>query len=117
MTFEDFYKAPEIKDDPTKKRGPHHLKLSRGLNMNRKNPGIVAKMHQIDSDEHPLVRRLKSQTHGKEFIQNPAEAQKIAARYGIDMGAIQRGETKLLGNKTGISMTLDRKSGKYVLVK
>lgn len=114
MTFEDFYKSP---DDPANKRGPHHLKLSRGLNMDRKNPGIVAKMNQIDSSEHPLVRRLKSQVHGKEFIHSPADAQKIAAKYGIDMAAVQHGESKILGNKTGISMTFDKASGKYVLVK
>lgn len=116
MTFDEFYHKPG-KNDPTKKRGPHHLKLSRGLNMNRKDPGIVAKMHQLDSDEHPLVRRLKSQQRGKEFLHNPSDAQKIASKYGIDMAAVQRGESKTLGNKTGISLVYDRTTNKYVLTK
>lgn len=116
MTFEDFFNKPN-KVDPTKKRGPHHLKLGRGLNTDRKDLGIVAKMHQLDPEEHPLVRRLKSQTRGREFIHNPSDAQKVASKYGINLSAIQRGESKTLGNKTGITMSYDTTSGKYVLTK
>lgn len=117
MTFEDFYNKPPKDADPTKKRGPHHLKLGRGLNMDRKNPGIVAKMHQIDSDEHPLVRRLKTQNQGREVLHNPSDAHKIASKYGIDLAAVQRGEAKTLGNKTGISINFDSGAKLFILTK
>lgn len=114
MTFKDFYNTP---DDPAKKRGPHHLKLSRGLNMNRKNPGIVAKMHQLDSSESPLVRKLKGLQAGREVIHNPREAQKIASKYGIDINIVKSGTPRTLGNKTGITMSFDNTTGKFLLIK
>lgn len=115
MTFEDFYKNDT--PDPTKKRGPHHLKLSRGLNTDRKKQNVVAAMHQIDSSEHPLVRKLKSLRNGREVIHNPKDAQKIASKYGINLGTLKPGEKRTLGNKTGISIMQDSASGKYMLVK
>jgi hypothetical protein len=114
MTFEDFYKNPA---DPAKKRGPHHLKLTRGLNTDRKSQNIVAKMHQIDSSEHPLIRKLKSLQTGKEVIHNPRDAQKIAGKYGINLQTMQPGERRDLGNKTSIAIMHDPQTGKYILVK
>lgn len=116
MDFQNFFNTP-ADVDPTKKRGPHHLNLGRGLNTKRKNPGIVAKMNQIDSTEHPLIRRLKGLTTGKEFIHNPSDAQKIASKYSINLSKIQQGETKTLGNKTGITIHFDPASKKYMLTK
>lgn len=114
MTFEDFYKKPL---EPEKKRGPHHLKLGRGLNTDRKSLNVVAKMNELDPTEHPALRKLKGLTSGREFIHNPAEAQSIAGRFGIDLGAVKAGEPKILGNKTGIKMHYDGARNVFVLTK
>jgi hypothetical protein len=116
MDFQNFFNTSSDVD-PTKKRGPHHLNLGRGLNTKRKNPGIVARMNQIDSSEHPLIRRLKGIASGKEFIHNPSDAQKIASKYGISLSKVQQGKPRTLGNKTGITIQFDPSSKKYVLTK
>jgi hypothetical protein len=114
MTFEEFYKKPL---DPVKKRGPHHLKLGRGLNTDRNKLNIVAKMHELDPTEHPLLRKLKGLTSGREFIHNVADAQQIAGRFGIDLSAVKAGEPKILGNKTGIKIHFDVPRNVFVLTK
>lgn len=81
--------------DPSKRRGPHHLNLSRGLISNPKN--FVAKMNQVDPSEPHEIRALKA-GNSKSAVISIMKAKHIADKYHLNWDKLENGKALGLSN-------------------